>query len=68
MINNNKVIKALKEIMDPDRKQDLVSLNYVTELEAKENNVTVHFKPDSMNHSSIGNNSKMFKEYGDCPN
>ena len=53
MINNNEVIKALKEIMDPDRKQDIVSLNYVTELEVKENTVTVHFKPDSMNRSSI---------------
>ena len=53
MIQNNEVIKALKEVKDPDRHQDIVSLNFVTELEIKENSVTVHFRPDTKDHSLL---------------
>lgn len=53
MVNNNVVIEALKEIMDPDQKQDIVSLNFVTEVQVNENVVTVYCSPDKTNRSLL---------------
>lgn len=48
MINKTEILQVLKDVKDPELERDIVSLNFVADVEVKENEVVVHFRPDTM--------------------
>jgi len=48
MIQKTAVLQALRDVKDPELERDIVSLNFVADVEIEENNVIVHFRPDTM--------------------
>lgn len=48
MIQKATILQALKEVKDPELERDIVSLNFIADVEIEGNNVIVHFRPDTM--------------------
>jgi Mrp family chromosome partitioning ATPase len=48
MIQKTAILQALRDVKDPELERDIVSLNFIADVEIEENNVTVHFRPDTM--------------------
>lgn len=48
MIKKATILEALKEVKDPELKRDIVSLNFIAEVKIEGDNVTIHFRPDTM--------------------
>ena len=48
MIQKTAIIKALKEVKDPELERDIVSLNFIADVRIEEKNVIIHFRPDTM--------------------
>lgn len=43
MIQKTAILQMLKEVKDPELEQDIVSLNFIADVEIEENNIIVHF-------------------------
>jgi Mrp family chromosome partitioning ATPase len=48
MIQKATILQALKEVKDPELERDIVSLNFIADVKIEEDNVIVHFRPDTM--------------------
>jgi Predicted metal-sulfur cluster biosynthetic enzyme len=47
------VMQALRSIKDPESEKDIVSLNFIADVKIEDANVTVQFRPDTMNSSLL---------------
>jgi len=47
------VMQALRSIKDPESEKDIVSLNFIADVKIEEANVTVQFRPGTMNSSLL---------------
>lgn len=48
MIQKTIILQALKNVIDPELGRDIVSLNFISEIEIQDNTVIVHFQPDTI--------------------
>jgi len=47
------VMQALRSIKDPESEKDIVSLNFIADVKIEDANVTVQFRPGTMNSSLL---------------
>lgn len=53
MFSKDQILKALSRVIHPDKKQDIVSLNMISEIESSENGISLTLTPEKSNDPFI---------------
>lgn len=48
MVKKAEILKALRNVKDPELDQDIVTLNFISAIDIQGSHVTVHFQPDTL--------------------